>query len=738
MDEEELNDSFSELSVHDEELQFLFSSSPAKVPRNDLSKSDSGVLVSNDSGDFSRPDSDYNRDSGDSDSTKNRNSGDSDSTGNLDGGTQESVDFLTQTTLSQSELVEPQFKRLAMMSKYFKKRRLANGNVQSICQRCFVVLKAKEYIRLGNHLKRCSCISRDEKREIERQLEAHQETSDFSKYLEVNLRWSEVIVENNFSFNSIESKLFKEFMRMYVPKWKLPDRRSLSTIYIPQLSKDIENRFFKKIRDCGEQYLSVEFDHWRDANHRVLLGVIVSYGETGSRFLLAAADKSIDGKSTAVIVEDLVKCLDKLDPSKINSMISDSASECKAAREGIVTVEKFSHIIQHRCLAHLVNRIGDMITKNKDSCLKTVIDESRKLARIVANSPKIIAKIRDSGIRRVVSPCPVRWYSQVEMLNSLIEARTVIVEELSTSTNEDHKNSVIVEEFWTKMLQALKLLDPLVKSIAFIERSKCSLGEATKIIILLGKRLFELDWDEPCNFCAIKAYLTYICQNKLNNDEFGLLLAAYAIDPRSLLNFLTEDTIDLVLEILVKIALKSGCNMDTIKKLLLPEFEEYILGIETFSTVTVNSASEWWTERRDSGALRSIALRLANLKASSANIERTFSTLKYIQGSNRLNLSLELFIDIGRVKLSLNNENSPKEINQPETSTSYTPNCRPELLNQGLLRNYQQFVKYIDFSKVNKSRPISSQQQQPVQPESISELLELSRRSRLLKKNAML
>ena len=62
-------------------------------------------------------------------------------------------------------------------------------------------------------------------------------------------------------------------------------------------------------------------------------------------------------------------------------------------------------------------------------------------------------------------------------------------------------------------------------------------------------------------------------------------------------------------------------------------------------------ASSWWNDIHDSGHLKHCAIRLAHLKSSSANIERTFSTLRLIQSPSSTNLSMGRLIEIARIRI---------------------------------------------------------------------------------------
>lgn len=58
-------------------------------------------------------------------------------------------------------------------------------------------------------------------------------------------------------------------------------------------------------------------------------------------------------------------------------------------------------------------------------------------------------------------------------------------------------------------------------------------------------------------------------------------------------------------------------------------------------------------ERRDVKILRTLALRCANLRSSSANTERIFSIIKLIQGPCRARFSIATIEHIARIKVSI-------------------------------------------------------------------------------------
>lgn len=123
------------------------------------------------------------------------------------------------------------------------------------------------------------------------------------------------------------------------------------------------HRMLGLVRSSDDYFLSIEFDHLSDFSHRSILAIIATTSN-GARIMIALEDASLYGKTADDIVEPLKKNLDQFPKAKINSIISDSASSCKKAREELTKDPDFQHIIQHRCLAHLLHSMGDKFSED--------------------------------------------------------------------------------------------------------------------------------------------------------------------------------------------------------------------------------------------------------------------------------------------------------------------------------------------------------------------------------------
>lgn len=167
------------------------------------------------------------------------------------------------------------------------------------------------------------------------------------------------------------------------------------------------------------------------------------------------------------------------------------------------------------------------------------------------------------------------------------------------------------------------------------------MGEAFRHILLYARDLFcdtnsaTDSTDSPCEgpseatTAARKSFLWHFNTKNLTSSEFGLYIAAYIFDPRFRSEYITREGIHLALKIAVRIGLKSDITMQMLSSTLISrDFDNYRNYSECFPSANDDTkALHYWRAKLSLGPIAKIAVRLANLKATSANIERAFSTL---------------------------------------------------------------------------------------------------------------
>lgn len=173
--------------------------------------------------------------------------------------------------------------------------------------------------------------------------------------------------------------------------------------FVNKLSmREKEKAQAKLAQQCMQ--VSAEFDHWKDPNQRNLLAIVITLRD-GERYLLDICDVFLESQTCEAFKGVLKRSLAS-GAKYLNSIVSDSQSACKKAREILVEEETFSHVIQHRCLAHLLNRLGNHITKSES--FLDIMSWASKITSIAKNSTLFIAKLRVKNKRRLPPTNEVR------------------------------------------------------------------------------------------------------------------------------------------------------------------------------------------------------------------------------------------------------------------------------------------------------------------------------------------
>jgi len=546
-------------------------------------------------------------------------------------------------------------------------RKQVGTRAHNTCLGCSKLHKTNQLERLAGHVRRCNELDPENGSAI---LEAYDRYMLFKKKSDKNTErnndWVDVMVENNFSLASVGSKSFKRFMRENIPDWNIASRHQISDQYIPRMSKKIQTEFEASLKTLTNLYLSVEFDHWKDSNRRSLLGIVITM--KGKQHFQDLIDASTVGHSSRVIVEQLKLSLKTIPKGQINAVVSDSASACTLARQLLVADKEFNYTIQHRCMAHLLNRLGSRIS----SSVKDLVDWALTIQAFASAHPQISARLKRENLKKIQKHCVVRWYSTVNMFETLLEAKSVILDELRRCKTADQMISFADETYWGSLEEAISIYRPLADCIAQAEREDGSMGECFRAILKFGYFILSIRNNaSPLVSAAIESFLLYISESKLGRDEFGLYFASYLLDRRFHRTFLTEDSIDLALRCIIQIARKSNITAGTVEAALIPEFNSYLNKKGTYSEAPSNqtTAFSYWSTKHNASPLRCVSLRLASLRSSSANIERIFSKLRHAQTLPRTNLAITTMRDLVRMRINGRADayDGEEDIDQPQT-----------------------------------------------------------------------
>lgn len=541
------------------------------------------------------------------------------------------------------------------------------------CLGCGFKVNSSDTKRLAKHAINCKEISLEVRELIKIKMAniPFQNTSEESKKFDrQNLQFLRILVRKNVPFTLLDDRLFKNFLTEHCQGVSLVSRQVMAERYLSYEANNASNRMAELVNSAEDYHLSIEFDHLSDFSHRSVLAIIATTAN-GARILIALEDVSLFGKSAEAIIEPLKRAFKEFPKTKINSIISDSASSCKLAREKLAEHQDFQHIIQHRCLAHLLNSVGENFSEQ--TVIKEMIGVATKLSTFINNRPKIAAELKKAGHNRVQKATKTRWYSLVNMLESLFSVKDDLVTLIEHSNEQEARELLNEIVFLHEMSSAIRVLRPLANCIAIAEKVDGSVSETFSSVLEFAKSLTSLNWDHQIVAAGINSFLTYFSYRKLQ-DEFSLIIAAYCLDRRFKMDYLTEVAIERAFLQIRIIARRSGYSSSALK-LLSRNFVSFCRQEGEYSKIPNEGQSslDWWQSIPRRGVLKDIGIRLANLKSSSANCERTFSEIKQMQCPNRANYSMETLERMMTVKLSINQELEEMEDDQPSNLPSSQP-----------------------------------------------------------------
>lgn len=260
------------------------------------------------------------------------------------------------TNLNYKVLADlPRFRKHKELANYFQRveydPRTQPGHK---CKFCPELIRSHDLTRLRSHLSICPGVTED----VNERFSSSFTTPSIASIDgdDIGYLFARLTVRNNLPLHLLDCKLFKKFIYQINPDVKLPGRNLLASQYIGKISAQLQTNFLAAVKNLPEMSLSIEFDHYKDACHRSILGVVATK-QDGTKHLLEAQDVSLIGHSAAEIRKSLVNILNIIPRLKINSLISDGVASCEKARSEIIRHPGFGHIIEHRCIAHLINLV---------------------------------------------------------------------------------------------------------------------------------------------------------------------------------------------------------------------------------------------------------------------------------------------------------------------------------------------------------------------------------------------
>lgn len=455
-------------------------------------------------------------------------------------------------------------------------------------------------------------------------------TSDDLKQ-QLDKQIAKAVYATNSSFRCVEHPHVKKAIEMLRPGYQPPSRFNLANELLDEIHDEEKQKCFLTVKD---QTVNLSIDGWSNVHMDPIICCCVTT-ESGQVYLLDSIDTS--GKPHTAdylteIAKDLIKkCKDDYE-CRVGSFVTDNASAMTRMRQELrAEYENVEGILTYGCGAHILNLLS------KDLDIKEVRENIVKIVKYFRNNHFAAAKYKAEGGKGLIVPQEVRW-------NTLSDCFEVYLSEWPKILKicEDNRNKIdneIYEKVTNMVIKRsaedlLKIYKPIAIALDTLQKSNASLSDAVEVFKQL-EATFE--------------------QEDANIIQLSLLKRRYkmAITPAHFLTFLLDPTKTKfqltaeeeteafnyaqneypgsgLLPLLIKLQAKSA------------PFKAVMFSDEVIKNVT---PLQWWKaqlERLDEDSqLKPIIYQLFTAVASSASVERIFSTFGLVQSKIRNRLGNE-------------------------------------------------------------------------------------------------
>lgn len=347
----------------------------------------------------------------------------------------------------------------------------------------------------------------------------------------------------------------------------------------------------------------------------------------------------------------------------INCIVSDEASNCRKAREDFKK-NILEHVIEYRCLAHVVNLI--IASFLKPTRIYYLIQRCVSLIQGLNGNTKLTGFLKEIKAPRPISMLPTRWYSASACINSLIKLRPDLYKIPRTDPYKPQNWAHIVEDdqFWDELHIIKVYVNRLSEIIGLEERSSMNIGEGFKHLLDFGEFVMNTNQRAFIKNQAMNAFL----QHFLKLDK-GLMFAAYMLNPKFKCRHLTDEAISEGRVRILTILIESGQSPD-ITDTLVGELDNYMSSFCEFDD-EAHDLSHYWSESKFL-TLKLVGSRLAACESSSANTERINSGLSLIVRPDRNRLATNTIENIISIRINiLSSRLEPDSVSNEPTGSKY-------------------------------------------------------------------
>ncbi|XP_047984670.1 uncharacterized protein LOC125239056 [Leguminivora glycinivorella] len=431
-------------------------------------------------------------------------------------------------------------------------------------------------------------------------------------------------------FSQFEHPLWKEAFHMMNPLYGMPSRKRLATSLLDEEYSDVQSEIVSKINQASIIHLAI--DGWSNLRKESILNVILYAPKP---YFYKFIETKEQRHTAEYLCEEVTNIIEEFHPSKFVAVVTDNAANM--VRFGKLLHDKYEQTLWTGCLAHTLHLfVGDSLKVMK---IRRIFAFTVRVIKTITRSHILGAEFRRLAEEKSVNsslqlPVKTRWGSYLACLQSFIKSKIVVqnmVINESTTSLRQYKNKILNEDTWTELRNLERFLDPIVQWIYILEGDYFAVHLVYKAFKELDALLNNYQTTNLLenNLADLKAKFEERKANALKPIHF----AATILDPKNQGSQLTDqENVD-------------GCeiifNLGNESTDILMELSDYKTHKSIWAKdfvwkmAATTEPVTWWETLFSNTVLGKTAVKILTMPATSAAVERSFSTFSNIHTKRR-------------------------------------------------------------------------------------------------------
>lgn len=419
------------------------------------------------------------------------------------------------------------------------------------------------------------------------------------------------------------------------PGYKPPNRKQVADELLDAVYND---KWCEVKQFLTGKSVCMALDGWSNVHNEPILCVSVTDILDGCTQLTETIDTEDKSHTSDYLLEVAERSINncKKYGCKVRSFVTDNAANMSKMREELAKGD-IEDVITYGCSAHLLNLLAH------DLEIAGIKEHIKQIVKYFKNTHFAAGKYKQAGGTALVVPTDVRWNSLTDCIDSYLKNWHIIAKVCTENRSAINPQvSVKVNDLNLKQnaQDYLEKLKAVAVSLDKVQRDNCTIGEAVEVWLDLQDFL-------KCDPEKL-TYFTKRYKVAMTNAHF----LANIMDPRFRGERINEEEYDAAMEYAA--VYHPDCMPDLIKfKAKCSPFKEYLFNPATLVNI---KPIVWWMalEKGIHTATLSLAQQLHTAVASSAGLERLFSTFGFVHNKVRNRLGTEKTAKLVSVFRALN------------------------------------------------------------------------------------